>query len=57
MMVGYCEKHHRPYLIKWISGEWVFECPDCRAEGLLDTYTDNKTTLLPESEWTTNSHT
>ena len=57
MMVRYCEKHHRPYLIKWVGGEWVCECPDCRAEGLLDTYTDNKTTLLPENEWATNSHT
>jgi len=56
-MYGYCEKHNEPYEIKPNHGSWVCECPKCRAEGLLDIYTGNKTTLLPENEWTTNSHT
>ena len=41
---GYCEKHHQPWVIKCENGQWVAECPKCRAEGLLDTYVDNKTT-------------
>ena len=54
---GYCERHQCPYEIKRVPGSWIFECPKCREEGWLDTYADNKTTMLPESEWTTNSHT
>ena len=47
---GYCEKHHQPWDIKCVNGQWVCECPKCRAEGLLDTYTDNKTTPLPKEQ-------
>lgn len=57
IMEGYCELHHQPYDIKCVDGQWVCECQKCRAEGLLDTFTDTKTTMLPEEEWITNSHT
>ena len=50
-MEGYCEKHHQPWDIKCVNGQWVCECPKCRAEGLLDTYYDCKTTMLKEKEW------
>ena len=47
---GYCEKHNQPWDIKCVNGQWVCECPKCRAEGLLDTYVDNKTTPLPKEQ-------
>ncbi len=57
IMDGYCERHHQPWDIKCVNGQWICECPKCMAEGLLDTFVDIKTELLPEEEWTTNSHT
>ena len=56
-MEGYCEKHHQPWDIKCVNGQWVCECPKCRTEGLLDTYYDCKTTMLKETEWMANNHT
>ena len=56
-MDGYCERHHQPWDIKCVNGQWVCECPKCRAEGLLDTFVDIKTETLPEKEWTANNHT
>ena len=56
-MDGYCERHHQPWDIKCVNGQWVCECPKCRAEGLLDTFVDTKTETLPEKEWTANNHT
>ena len=56
-MEGYCEKHHCSWEIKYINHQWIYECPACRAEGLLDTYYDYKTTMLKEKEWTVNNHT
>ena len=47
---GYCEKHNQPWDIKCVNGQWVCECPKCRAEGLLDTYVGNKTTPLPKEQ-------
>lgn len=47
---GYCEKHNQPWDIKCVNGQWVCECPKCRAEGLLDTYVDNKTTPFPKEQ-------
>ena len=55
-MDGYCEKHQQPWDIKCISGTWICECPKCRAEGLLDTFLDNKTTMRTEKEWTVSNH-
>ena len=48
-MDGYCERHHQPWDIKCVNGQWVCECPKCRVEGLLDTFVDIKTETLPES--------
>lgn len=49
-MEGYCERHHQPWDIKCVSGQWVCECPKCRAEGLLDTFYDTKTTMWIHQE-------
>ena len=54
---GYCEKHNEPYGIKPNHGSWVCECPKCRAEGLLDVYTSNKTEMLPVEKWTVCNYT
>jgi len=54
---GYCERHNQPWDIKWVNGSLVWECPKCRAEGLLDTFYDNKTTMKKPQEWTVNNHT
>lgn len=56
-MNGYCEKHQQPWDIKCLNGQWMCECPKCRAEGLLDTFYDNKTTLNIQKEWTVNNQT
>ena len=55
-MYGYCEKHNEPYEIKPNHGSWVCECPKCRAEGLLDVYTSNKTKMLPKEYWTVSNY-
>ena len=55
-MDGYCERHHQPWDIKYVYNKWVCECPKCRAEGLLDTFCDYKTTMQKEEEWTVNNH-
>ena len=54
-MDGYCERHHQPWDIKCVNGQWVCECPKCRAEGLLDTFCDYKTIMQKEEEWTVNN--
>lgn len=51
-MQGYCAKHNRAFEIKRIPNSWIYECPQCRNEWLLNVYTSNKTNMLPESEWT-----
>lgn len=51
-MDGYCERHHQPFDIKCVNGQWVCECPKCRLEGLYDTFYDNKTTIKIQQEWT-----
>lgn len=56
-MDGYCERHNQPWDIKCVNGGWVCECPKCRAEGLLDTFYDNKTTMKKQQEWMVNNHT
>lgn len=56
-MDGYCERHHQPWDIKCINGQWVCECPKCRAEGLLDTYVDTKVVQLSKEQWTANNRT
>ena len=55
--LGYCEKHQRSYEIKRIPGSWVYECPQCQAEGLYDTYTTTQIEMLPINEWTTSNKT
>ena len=54
---GYCKKHERPYEIRRIPGDWVFECPDCRAEGAYDTVATTTTKMLPAEEWTASNRT
>ena len=56
-MDGYCEKHNCALEIKRSSGSWTLECPKCRAEGLLDTVTTNRTEMKPKSEWTVSNTT
>ena len=46
-MEGYCEKHNLEYELKYIPGKWVFECPQCRAEGLYDTIITNHACDIP----------
>jgi hypothetical protein len=55
--LGYCEKHQRAYEIKRIPGSWVYECPECRAEGAYDTYATTSTKMTPVDEWTTSNRT
>ena len=31
-ILGYCEKHHRPWDIRFANGECIFECSKCRIE-------------------------
>ena len=56
-MDGYCEKHHRPWDIKYVWNQWVCECPMCREEGLLDTFYDTKTTTEIMKTMTASNHT
>lgn len=53
----YCEKHQRAYEIKRIPGSWVYECPECRAEGAYDTYATTSTKMTPVDEWTISNKT
>lgn len=55
-MEGYCERHHQPWDIKWVSGRWVCECPKCHAEGLLDIFYDTKTTMRIQQEIVASNH-
>ena len=55
--LGYCEKHQRAYEIKRIPGSWVYECPECRAEGAYDTYATTSTEMIPVYKWTTSNRT
>ena len=55
MFVGYCERHNRLYDIRCVNGQWVYECPQCRAEGRYDVYMTSQTEMLPKSEWTVGS--
>ena len=55
--LGYCEKHQRAYEIKRIPGSWVYECPECRAEGVYDTYATTSTEMTPVDKWTTSNRT
>ena len=56
-MDGYCELHKRPWDIKFSNGQWAWECPMCRKQGVYDTYYDVKTTMKKQQEWTVNDHT
>ena len=49
---GYCEKHQRAFEFKRIPGSWAYECPECREEGLYNTYTATCTKMKPSDEWT-----
>ncbi len=49
---GYCEKHERPYQLFCICGNWQYECPQCRYEGVYDTVVTTKTEMNPANEWT-----
>ena len=55
--LGYCEKHNRAFEIKRIPGSWVYECPDCRSEGLYDTYATTVTQMTPVDKWTMSDRT
>ena len=52
MSNGYCEKHNQPWDIKCVNGQWICECPKCRADGVYDTYVTNCMEMLPEERWT-----
>ena len=56
-MDGYCEKHRRPYEIRRIPGSWIFECPQCRAEGAYNTYATTQTEMTPIDNWTASNKT
>ena len=56
-MDGYCEKHDCAWVIKRGAGTWIYECPKCRVEGLLDTITTDHTEMKPKSEWTISNST
>ena len=49
--LGYCEKHQRAFEIKRIPGSWVYECPECRKEGVYNTYVTTTTESLPIERW------
>ena len=49
----YCEKHECPYQLFCVCGNWRYECPQCRAEGVYNTVAATQTKMKPENEWTT----
>ena len=52
MYNGYCEKHKRPYQFFCVCGDWRYECPQCRYEGVYDTIATTQTKMNPIDEWT-----
>ena len=56
-MNGYCERHNRAFEFRRIPGDWVYECPECRAEGRYDTFATTCTKMLPEEQWTVSNRT
>ena len=53
----YCEKHERPYQLFYIGGDWRYECPKCRHEGVYDTVATTQTKMNPANEWTASDKT
>lgn len=55
--LGYCDKHQRAFEIKCLSGSWVYECPECRKEGVYDAYATTQTKITPVDEWIASNRT
>lgn len=54
---GYCDLHHMAFEIKRIPGSWVYECPQCRAEGRYNTIATAHTETIPPEQWILSDHT
>ena len=54
--IGYCDLHHRAFEIKRIPGSWVYECPQCRAEGKYDTIATTSVKPIPQEQWILSDH-
>lgn len=54
--IGYCDLHHRAFEIKRIPGSWVYECPQCRAEGKYDTIATTSVKPVPPEQWILSDH-
>jgi hypothetical protein len=54
--LGYCERHSCAFEIRRIPGSWVYECPQCRAEGRYDTYATTSVPMTPVDQWLVSDH-